>query len=199
MKTWTKVLLLGALCVMGVTALIACGQSTPGKLYQQRAKGAAVAAAPPPAMGLVAEEAQFRRQTQPFNTEAYGHIVENPFLPAASNPLSTFAVDVDTASYANVRRFLTEGTMPPKDAVRIEELVNYFNYAYPEPAGGAPFSVNIETGGCPWAPNHRLVRIGLKGRSIAQQNRPASNLVFLLDVSGSMDDAQQASSCSNGP
>lgn len=98
---------------------------------------------------------------------------------------TTFSVDVDTASYANVRRFLNGGTRPPKDAVRIEELVNYFAYDYPDPSGSHPFSVTTEIGPCPWAPEHRLVLVGLQGRRIEAGKMPARNLVFLVDVSGS--------------
>ncbi len=123
-----------------------------------------------------------------FNTEAYAALSENPFLTVAENPLSTFSVDVDTASYANVRRFLAMKQRPPKGAVRIEELVNYFPYRYAPPAAGAaPFAAHLEVASAPWAPNHRLVRIGLKGREISDAARPQANLVFLLDVSGSMD------------
>jgi Ca-activated chloride channel family protein len=121
-----------------------------------------------------------------FNTEAYDRIVDNPFRKVTDHPLSTFSIDVDTASYANVRRFLSLGQRPPKDAVRIEEMINYFTYDYPPPLGGHPFSVNVEVAACPWNLEHRLVRVGLKGREIATDKRPPSNLVFLLDVSGSM-------------
>jgi len=121
-----------------------------------------------------------------FNTEAYDEIVDNPFLAAKQNPLSTFSIDVDTASYSNVRRFLQLGQLPPPGAVRIEELVNYFNYDYEQPEGDVPFSVSVEVAGCPWTPEHRLVRIGLKGREVNLENRSPANLVFLLDVSGSM-------------
>lgn len=121
-----------------------------------------------------------------FNTAAYDHILENPFLDAASNPLSTFSIDVDTASYSNIRRFINQGSLPPKDAVRLEEMINYFTYDYPQPTDGKPFSINVDVAGCPWEASHRLVRIGLKGREIAVDKRGASNLVFLLDVSGSM-------------
>ena len=134
----------------------------------------------------------FRREAQsPFNTARYGTIEENPFLAAATNPLSTFSIDVDTASYANVRRFLQSNLLPPKDAVRIEELINYFKYDYPQPQDGLPFSVNLDAASCPWAPTHRLVRIGVKGREMPNEKRPASNLVFLLDVSGSMEPANR--------
>ena len=121
------------------------------------------------------------------NTEAYDRIYENPFLDLRQNPLSTFSIDVDTASYANVRRFLNGGSLPPKDAVRIEEMLNYFTYHYEPPADDRPFAVHAEVAACPWQPKHRLLRIALKGREIALENRPASNLVFLVDVSGSMD------------
>lgn len=130
------------------------------------------------------------RVTEPnaqVNTEAYDHIVDNAFLTAARNPLSTFSVDVDTASYAIVRRYLTGGQLPPPGAVRIEELVNYFTYNDPLPTGDVPFSVQLEVAECPWNRAHRLARIGLKGREFANGERPASNLVFLIDVSGSME------------
>ncbi len=120
------------------------------------------------------------------NTEAYASVRENEFRAVAEHPLSTFSIDVDTASYANVRRFLSEGRLPPPDAVRIEELLNYFRYDYPEPSGGDPFSISLEVASAPWRPEHRLVRIGLKGRAISFADRKPSNLVFLIDVSGSM-------------
>lgn len=126
-------------------------------------------------------------QTDDANTEGYAHTPENPFLTVAQNPLSTFSVDVDTASYANVRRFLRGKRLPPPAAVRIEELVNYFPYRYAPPADGAPFAAHLEIASAPWAPEHRLVRIGLKGREVSDAARPAANLVFLLDVSGSMN------------
>jgi Ca-activated chloride channel homolog len=121
-----------------------------------------------------------------MNTENYAHISENPFVPVASQPLSTFSIDVDTASYSNSRRFLAQGTLPPKDAIRIEEWVNYFSYDYAKPTGSAPFAVSTEVTSCPWNPQHKLVRIGIKGQELREENVPARNLVFLLDVSGSM-------------
>ncbi len=142
-----------------------------------------------PAMARMAPELQEDLPPEPdFNTEGYDRIYENPFLSARENPLSTFSIDVDTASYSNVRRFLEGGTLPPKDAVRIEELVNYFNYAYPPPDDGRPFAARVEVAACPWNAEHRLARIAIKGREIPQAERPAANLVFLLDVSGSMGD-----------
>jgi Ca-activated chloride channel family protein len=126
-----------------------------------------------------------------FNTEAYDRIEDNPFLQATQSPLSTFSIDVDTASYAVVRRFLQGGTLPPKDAVRIEEMLNYFSYNYPVPSEEGPFSASVEVAQAPWALEHRLVRIGLKGRELEMEQRPSSNLVFLLDVSGSMQPANK--------
>lgn len=122
------------------------------------------------------------------NTEAYAEVPENPFVAVGSEPLSTFSIDVDTASYANVRRFLNQGQRPPRASVRLEELVNYFKYTYPQPEAGKPFSVTVEMTECPWQPQHRLARIGLQGRDVAREERPAANLVFLIDVSGSMDE-----------
>lgn len=130
-------------------------------------------------------------QTEPSNTESYAHAEENRFLTVAQNPLSTFSVDVDTASYANVRRFLLQKHLPPKGAVRIEELVNYFPYRYAPPTDRAPFAAHLEVASAPWAPEHRLVRIGLKGREVSDAARPKANLVFLLDVSGSMNAANK--------
>lgn len=127
-----------------------------------------------------------RSQHLEMNREAYAHIAENAFHHTRDQPLSTFSVDVDTASYANVRRFLRNGRLPPADAVRIEELVNYFDYDYPAPSGSEPFSIYAEVGDCPWNSEHRLVHIGVQGREISQENVPARNLVFLVDVSGSM-------------
>jgi len=139
----------------------------------------------PVAAGAPLEKAPAKDAKEP-NTEAYDTIVENDFLDSRQNPLSTFSIDVDTASYANVRRFLSEGKLPPRDAVRIEELVNYFPYDYAEPKGDQPFAVNTEVSAAPWAPTHRLLRIGIQGKRLAVRELPAQNLVFLLDVSGSM-------------
>jgi len=128
-------------------------------------------------------------QPDPRTTAAYPRYVENPFTLVASEPLSTFSTDVDTASYANVRRFLNQNQLPPADAVRIEELLNYFSYAYAPPTGDQPFAAHLEVAGCPWAPEHRLLRVGLKGRELKADKRPPSNFVFLIDVSGSMSPA----------
>ncbi len=125
-----------------------------------------------------------------LNTEAYDRIVDNPFRPTASEPLSTFSIDVDTASYSNVRRFLSQKMLPPKDAVRIEELLNYFTYhdAAPRKESEHPFAVHVEVADCPWNAQNRLARIGIAASPIDQAQRPPSNLVFLIDVSGSMQE-----------
>ncbi len=121
-----------------------------------------------------------------FNTEAYDRITDNPFIRVTQDPLATFSSDVDTASYANVRRFLAQNQLPPKDAVRIEEMINYFSYDYPQPDGEHPILAQMEVASAPWSPQHRLVRIGIKGKDLDLNKRPPSNLVFLIDVSGSM-------------
>jgi Ca-activated chloride channel family protein len=126
------------------------------------------------------------RYRAPVDREQYEQSPENDFLRVVDNPLSTFSIDVDRASYANMRRFVRSGQMPPSSAVRIEEFVNYFDYDLPEPKGKEPFSVTTEVTGCPWTAEHRLVRIALHGQSIDTQDLPPSNLVFLIDVSGSM-------------
>jgi Ca-activated chloride channel homolog len=124
---------------------------------------------------------------QEFDREGYNRIYDNSYQRASNNPLSTFGIDVDTASYSNVRRFINSGVMPPKDAVRLEELINYFTYDYPQPKGDRPFSINTEVANAPWNPQHKLVHIGLQGKSISTKNLPPNNLVFLIDVSGSMN------------
>ena len=139
-----------------------------------------------------------RQQPEAAGAEAYAAIHDNPFATPLQEPLSTFSIDVDTASYSNMRRFLTQGSWPPADSVRIEELVNYFSYDYTPPGADisnlksqisnpdVPFAVHMEVAGCPWNADHRLVRVGLKGKEIALDKRPVSNIVFLIDVSGSM-------------
>jgi Ca-activated chloride channel homolog len=123
-----------------------------------------------------------------FNTEGYDAIIESSFAKAALEPLSTFSIDVDTASYSNVRRFIEGGSLPPPDAVRIEELINYFSYDYPDPAGDEPFGFSPELAACPWNADHQLLRVGLQAKRIPADKLPPSNLVFLVDVSGSMEE-----------
>lgn len=125
-------------------------------------------------------------QYDELSTEEYKGIVENGFQKVDKTPLSTFSIDVDAASYSNLRRFINRGELPPTDAIRTEELVNYFSYNYAKPTGNEPVKITTEVGECPWNAKHRLVRIGLKAKEIPTENLPASNLVFLIDVSGSM-------------
>ncbi|WP_289291076.1 MULTISPECIES: von Willebrand factor type A domain-containing protein [Bacteroides] len=121
-----------------------------------------------------------------MSTEEYKNIEENGFKKVNENPLSTFSIDVDAASYSNMRRYLNRGELPPADAIRTEELINYFSYNYPQPTSKDPVKITTEVGSCPWNKNHRLVRIGLKAKEIPTEKLPVSNLVFLIDVSGSM-------------
>ena len=131
------------------------------------------------------------KTTDDFEREGYDYILENTFLKVKDNPLSTFSIDVDAASYSNMRRFLKDGQLPPAGAVRIEEMINYFKYDYPQPKNNDPFSVNTEISSCPWNPAHRLALVGLQGKIIPTENLPSSNIVFLIDVSGSMSSSDK--------
>lgn len=132
--------------------------------------------------------AAFEQETAPPVTgETYEHRTDNPFRSALSEPLSTFSIDVDTASYSNVRRFLGEGQLPPPDAVRIEEMLNYFTYQNAQPAGEHPVAISTEVAICPWNMQHQLVKISLQGKALDPQDTPPRNLVFLVDTSGSMN------------
>lgn len=127
-------------------------------------------------------------QTTETNQEDYDSFVENAFESPKTAPLSTFSIDVDNASYTNVRRFINNGQAVPKDAVRVEEMVNFFKYNYPQPKDQHPFSINTELSDSPWNTNNKILKIGLQGKNIPTEDLPASNLVFLIDVSGSMND-----------
>ncbi len=140
---------------------------------------------PPPPLGEK-EEGEVE-----MNTEEYDHIVENDFKDAKENPLSTFSIDVDKASYSNVRRYITGNQLPPKNAVRIEEMINYFDYEYPNPTGKYPFSFETEISECPWNKENKLIHIGIQGKKLDYNDIRPSNLVLLLDVSGSMEDANK--------
>ncbi|RZA25736.1 MAG: VWA domain-containing protein, partial [Lysobacteraceae bacterium] len=158
-------------------------------------KLATTASAPPPppmAYAPVADQAYLSAaplaQTAPTNTENYQQRVDNPVQRASEQPVSTFSVDVDTGSYSNVRRMLREGVRPPADSVRAEEFINYFGYQHPAPADrSTPFRVTTELAAAPWNPQRQLLMIGIKGYDVPKATLPASNLVFLLDTSGSMD------------
>jgi len=156
-----------------ILALAACHPNYTGNDYMRAANEAMESEAP--------------QEPGEFNTEEYDRIYENPFLDVLKNPQSTFAIDVDGASYTNTRRFLNEGKMPPKDAVRIEEFVNYFTYEYPDPTGEHPFATYTEVADCPWNTDHKLLHVGIQGKRLNTEELPNNNLVFLLDVSGSMD------------
>jgi len=148
---------------------------------------AAATGAPPMVAGQGAIQAPpYRVPRESWNTESYAAIDENAFLSVHANPLSTFSIDVDRASYSNIRRFLNEGRLPPKDAVRIEEMVNYFPYSDVAPKGEHPVAITTEVIAAPWQPQHHLVRIGLQAPRLDLAELPPNNLVFLLDVSGSM-------------
>ncbi len=137
-----------------------------------------------PATGILNEMAF---PTFPTDSEEYQYFVNNIFHDPINVPLSTFSIDVDTASYSNLRRFIMNGQLPPKDAVRIEEMINYFTYDYPQPTGDIPFSITTEIAVCPWNSDNYLAMIGLQGEKFDLQETPPNNLVFLLDVSGSMN------------
>ncbi len=159
--------------------------AAPGIMVERKAKAAAIAGQPVlhyQTMDLM------RNKEEEFDREGYAAFSENKFLAANQNPLSTFSIDVDAASYSNLRRFLNGGQLPPAGVVRSEELINYFNYEYSGPTDEHPFAVHTELMECPWSKTHQLVSIGLQGKKIPVDNLPASNLVFLIDVSGSMQD-----------
>ncbi len=146
------------------------------------------AKAAPSVTGIAYESrASFQKYNNNFNTEGYASVNENGYKNVRNSPLSTFSIDVDNASYSNIRRFINNGTLPPADAVRIEEMINYFRYDYPEPHGEHPFSVYTELATCPWDTKHLLLQVGLRGKNIDKSSLPHSNLVFLIDVSGSMN------------
>ncbi|MGZ5445200.1 MAG: vWA domain-containing protein [Thermoanaerobaculia bacterium] len=159
----------------------------PTSLPMQEQQVGGIASAPTAATAKLARfNASMRPDDVEHNTEEYGRFEENPFLRPADNPLSTFSIDVDRASYANVRRFLRNGVRPPRDAVRIEEMVNYFTYDYVEPSAGDPVSITTELATCPWNEKNRLLLVGLQTRKIDTRDLPPNNLVFLVDTSGSM-------------
>lgn len=163
-------------------------QNTPAKVNQPaRPSVSSPSVGLTVANGIIVSPSPAPAQDKDFNTEGYNYIAENSFQRVSNAPLSTFSIDVDTASYSNMRRFINARQMPPKDAVRTEELINYFTYNYPQPDGDRPFSVTTEVGNTPWNPAHKLVLVGLQGKRMVAEKTPPSNLVFLIDVSGSMN------------
>ena len=195
--------------VSETVSVIASGSDTESlqtRAMEQAAKSSPASAAPPPpppapaitegytgSLGAAAKRSAAGGHVAghiypppSYDSASYAEINENRFRLVKDHPLSTFSIDVDTASYSNVRRFLNEGRLPPADAVRIEELINYFRFDYPNPSNGAPVSVTTELGAAPWNPKHRLALVGLRSTPIRQEKTPPRNLTFLLDVSGSM-------------
>jgi Ca-activated chloride channel family protein len=205
----------------GVAGASALAEAAPAREQIAAAPMAPAPAAPPPPAQATAARGQTQNGNQPVqqaqtqeaqvpqvpepglnpaeaepagNNEAFERIQENPFVRAMEMPISTFSIDVDTASYANVRRYIDQmNQLPPPDAVRIEEMLNYFSYQDPTPSPGSPdpFAITIEVARCPWNADHRLARIGITGKSIDPKDRPATNLVFLIDVSGSMAESNK--------
>ncbi len=203
MKRKVKVLLATLLTAAMAMTMAACGSESKHNLSRMDAAYSVADAAPlaraaqmPPtsslepdiSAGIDMAEAMPVKAEQEFNTEEYKAVEENRPMKVSMSPLSTFSIDVDTASYSNIRRFIEDGIRPPADAVRIEEMINYFTYDLPQPDGDVPFSVTTELAKCPWNEENYLAMIALQGKSISNKDLPKSNLVFLLDVSGSMDE-----------
>ncbi|MGI9525670.1 MAG: vWA domain-containing protein [Weeksellaceae bacterium] len=189
MKT-SKQAITGILLLLSVLLWTSCGQQ--GKNHYQEdlviENVSTAEYASDTEIDMVEVELSEEPNPPDFNTEEYDRIVENEFKNAKENPLSTFSIDVDKASYTNVRRFIEMGQLPPKNAVRVEELINYFPYNYEEPTGEHPFSIQTELATSPWTEDHLLLKIGLQGKKINYDDVVPSNLVFLIDVSGSMSD-----------
>jgi len=165
---------------------ITVGSLAPTQALQGRAAGVQVFGGSNKTLRKDTEAYGYYPKQKNFEREGYDHITENPFLAVSDNPLSTFSIDVDAASYSNIRRILKSGHLPTEGAVRIEEMINYFSYEYAQPTGKDPFAVYIELAVCPWNTQHQLVLIGLQGKKIDATELPPSNLTFLIDVSGSM-------------
>jgi Ca-activated chloride channel family protein len=163
----------------------------PGSQLAGKVAGISSHRMPLPARKTNTQDPGLWRHNSEYEREGYDGIIENRFLKATDNPLSTFSIDVDAAAYSNIRRMLNAGNMPPAGAVRIEEMINYFQYNYPQPVGDDPFSINTEISACPWNSDHKLVVIGLQGKKISTEKLPPANIVFLVDVSGSMMDANK--------
>lgn len=200
MKRVWRVLLPALICTAMASSMVSCGSTAQksadsGAMYSQQSAangdGYFLTKAAAPQDGGMQNDYSMKMEDDSeaeFNTEEYKSIEENRMMKVAMTPLSTFSIDVDTASYSNTRRYLENKQLPPRDAVRIEELVNYFSYDLPEPDGEVPFSITTEISQCPWNQENYLAMIALQGKNVEQKDLPLSNLVFLLDVSGSMND-----------
>lgn len=171
-----------------MTVLSSCSNKTTEEIYSGNLTPAATMAPGVNSLRLSAEQAEIVYNNSDFNTEEYEAFTENRYMSVGISPLSTFSIDVDTASYSNTRRFIENGNIPPKDSVRIEELINYFTYDLPEPQSEKPFSVTTELTKCPWNEENYIAMVALQGKHVLHEDLPLSNLVFLLDVSGSMND-----------
>jgi len=197
----TKTSLSATIALFAIAILTACGNSDDRSIMMTEESGEAApqiateTEAPTAAADNLKGNLQPEEEDEPIaldtSGEDYNPIEENPFLAVQNRPLSTFAIDVDSASYSNARRFINDGALPPPDAVRIEEFINYFTYNYPQPEGDRPFSITTEVSEAPWNRAHKLVRVGLQGKNVETEELPPSNLVFLLDVSGSMNDSDK--------
>ena len=177
---------------LGKQAQPRAAMSPPAKLSREKKDSGGHVAAAPTATGTVMGETDIRAAQVPLDVERYAHLDQNGIVQVSEHPVSTFSIDVDTAAYANVRRMLREGQLPQADAVRVEELINYFSYDYPLPQDKqVPFRVTTEIAPTPWNPNTHLLHIGIKGQDVAKQALPPANLVFLIDVSGSMSPAER--------
>ena len=201
MNNLTKTSLSATIALFAIAILTACGNSDDRSIMMTEESGEAApqiateTEAPTAAADNLKGNLQPEEEDEPIaldtSGEDYNPIEENPFLAVQNRPLSTFAIDVDSASYSNARRFINDGALPPPDAVRIEEFINYFTYNYPQPEGDRPFSITTEVSEAPWNRAHKLVRVGLQGKNVETEELPPSNLVFLLDVSGSMNDSDK--------
>lgn len=201
-KIWLTWVISISIATMLILFMYACNQrNTASKTEEKKMLAPSLSMSPPQTKSVQEQsvlevpeidgitEVEISDEAQPeWNTEAYNTIQENILLDVLKNPLSTFSIDVDVASYSNIRRFINNGQRPPIDAVRIEEMINYFDYEYSQPKDQHPFAIHTEISTAPWNTKHKLVQIGLQGKIIPTENLPPSNLVFLIDVSGSMDE-----------
>ena len=186
-----KILAIFVACALMIPMLTSCGRSLSTSSTTQNPNTNYAASTTQAGAYAEATAAGAPVASSEFNTEEYNQIVENSYMSVSSSPLSTFSADVDTASYSNVRRMINDGSQIPADAVRIEEMINYFSYDYPEPEGDDLFTVTRELADCPWNSESKLLMIGVQAKNINYDELPASNFVFLLDVSGSMYDSDK--------
>lgn len=189
MKGLSNIRATGLVGLFVAQILTGCNNQQPKKTGNYGAEEYERTRAPKTEASATMMEKDIPREPEPqHNTDEYNKIEDNPFKSAQKEPLSTFSIDVDNASYSQIRYNIERGQLPQKDVVRIEEMINYFDYEYKEPTGEHPFTINTELASCPWNPQNKLVHIGLQGKKLDYRNLKPSNLVFLIDVSGSMDE-----------